>query len=139
MIGEFYRRLVAHGPELISRSQYYAAVKEAIEEAGKELRDFSIYKPKHRLEYLERTIEKWFGTPIFQKTSVLENELSKPACYGEAFTQPECRQCYWLQQCCTLPDCFGTPFPTDESIPKCQLCPDLNACCRQVIGLEAGI
>lgn len=139
MTGEFYRRLVAHGPELISHSRFYAAVKVAIEEAGKELTFNGKLKPEHQLEYLKRTIEKWFGNSTFQKASILENELPKPPCYGEAFTQPECRQCYWLQGCCTLPDCFGIPFPTDEAIPMCQLCPDLDACCRQVIGMEAGI
>ena len=162
-VGEFYRRLVVQGPELIAYAQFYETVKTTLAAAEKEFRDFSIYKPKHRLEYIERTIKKWFGgvTPIrdknpdeyhpynghkngkpaIQKTPILENELSKndyPLCFGKAFTQPECRMCCYLIDCKDKrPDCFGAPFPTDESIPECQLCPHLDACCKDALRMEA--
>jgi len=132
MIGEFYRRLVAYGPELIGRAEYYEAVKAVLKEAAADFNHYHNLKPEYKLEWIERCIKKWFGTPvipvnianedgqynghhIFQKTPILENELSKTRpdpegppgppseylpCFGAPFTQPECRLCYLLEKCC---------------------------------------
>ena len=118
--GEFYRRLVAHGPELIGRAQYYQAVKKAIEQAAAEFNHSHKLKPEYRLEWLELCTEKWFGSPTitdkatnednqhnrkpaYQKTQILDNTASKkyqPPCFGDPFTQPECRLCHLLEKCC---------------------------------------
>ena len=111
--GEFYRRLVAYGPELIGRAEYYAAVKKAVEEATAEFNHYRKLKPEYRLEWLDLCTEKWFGNPTNQKTPILETPLTKPdeegppehagghpPCYGDPFTQPECRLCYLVEKCC---------------------------------------
>jgi len=133
MTGEFYRLLIIRGPELIAYAQFYEAVKAALKEAAAEFNYYYNLKPEHRSEWIERCIEKWFGVPPirvktpdgyapynghkngkpdFQKTKISENLLSKP-------------------------DCFGTPFPTDENISECQLCPYLDACCKDALRMEA--
>lgn len=104
--GEFYRRLVAYGPELIGRAQYYQAVKASIKEAAAEFNHSRKLKPEYRLEWLELCTEKWFGQPTNQKTPILETPPTKtdekrhPPCFGDPFTQPECRLCYLLERCC---------------------------------------
>ena len=150
-LGEFHQRLVDDGPELIGRAQYYQVVKGALAEAEKEFKNFRIYKPEHRLEYLGKMVDKWFGTEplapikrdangkhLFKKELHHEDKPDKPDCFGQPLTQPECRQCWYLSDCTENHlSCFGAPFLTDESIGECQICPYLNRCCNKAIGLEA--
>lgn len=149
--GEFHQKLANGELPLKPYHAYYEEVKAAITEAEKEFKNFRIYKPEHRLEYLGKMVDKWFGTeppapikrdangkPIFKKGLHHEDKLGKPDCFGQPLTQPDCRQCWYLNECTENHlDCFGAPFPTDESMTECQLCPYLDRCCNKALGLEA--
>jgi len=150
-LGEFHQRLIDGELPTKPYHVYYDEVRTTIAEAEKTFKNFRIYKTQHRLEYLEKMVDKWFGTeppmpikkdanerPIFKKELHREDKLDKPDCFGQPFTQPECRQCWYLNECTENHlDCFGAPFLTDKNIGECQLCPYLNRCCNRAIGLEA--
>ncbi len=63
MVGEFYKRLIVGGPDLIKMSRFYEAVKETIREAAEEFpawRQFRYLSPDEAAYAYSSACEEWF-------------------------------------------------------------------------------